>query len=108
VHSQLKIAVVTALLCLPTQATDAEGGKPSCRETAGERQSARYVHECHVVSEATHPPCNAQLPCGLLISGIRHGCMNIHGYNAKIKNPKLDGPRQIEPTFCKSFLQNSN
>jgi hypothetical protein len=39
-----------------------------------ERMMKNLVNECLQVSPATHPPCNAQNSCALIISEIRRSC----------------------------------
>jgi hypothetical protein len=46
----------------------------SCRAEVGARQADIYVAQCRDVSPATHPPCNAQNPCALIIAEIKRGC----------------------------------
>lgn len=46
----------------------------SCLQSAGAEKSNRLVNECLQVSPATHPPCNSQNACSLIISEIRRGC----------------------------------
>ena len=46
----------------------------SCLQSAGAVKANRLVNECLQVSPATHPPCNAQNACSLIISEIRRGC----------------------------------
>ncbi len=46
----------------------------SCLQSAGAVKANRLVIECLEVSPATHPPCNAQNACSLIISEIRRGC----------------------------------
>jgi hypothetical protein len=46
----------------------------SCLQSAGAVKANRLVNECLQVSPATHPPCNAQNSCSLIISEIRRGC----------------------------------
>jgi hypothetical protein len=46
----------------------------SCRAEVGARQADIYVTQCRDVSPATHPPCNAQNPCALIIAEIKRGC----------------------------------
>jgi len=50
------------------------GSEASCRATAGTDQAKRYVAMCLKVSPATHPPCNADNPCALIIDEIKRGC----------------------------------
>lgn len=46
----------------------------SCRQTLGAAAAQRMVAQCLQVSPATHPPCNADNPCGLMTNEIRRGC----------------------------------
>jgi uncharacterized protein len=55
------------------------GGGPapaqmSCAASVGAEQAAVYVRQCADVSPATHPPCNSNNACALIISEIRRGC----------------------------------
>jgi len=65
-------ALAALLMCQST--APATAAAPSCRNSAGEKQAALYVSQCTQVSPATHPPCNADNPCALIISEIRRGC----------------------------------
>ena len=46
----------------------------SCAQAVGSDRADRLVHECLQVSPATHPPCNAQNSCALIIDEIKRGC----------------------------------
>jgi len=39
-----------------------------CRDTVGAAQAAVYVRDCVAVATETHPPCNAQNSCELIVS----------------------------------------
>jgi hypothetical protein len=52
----------------------AGGNSVSCLQSAGAVKANRLVNECLQVSPATHPPCNAQNACSLIVSEIRRGC----------------------------------
>jgi uncharacterized protein len=39
-----------------------------CRDAVGAKQAALYVKQCLQVATATHPPCNAENSCELIIS----------------------------------------
>jgi uncharacterized protein YecT (DUF1311 family) len=39
-----------------------------CRDTVGAEQAAVYVKDCIAVSSETHPPCNADNACELIVS----------------------------------------
>ncbi|WP_292324773.1 lysozyme inhibitor LprI family protein [Mesorhizobium sp.] len=60
-----------------------------CVQSAGKAKSDQYVSQCIQVSPATHPPCNGQNACGMMIDEIKRGC-------AMIGN---DNP----PAFCSSY-----
>jgi hypothetical protein len=57
-----------------TGAHTAAFAQASCRAEVGARQADIYVRQCTEVSPATHPPCNAQNPCALIIAEIKRGC----------------------------------
>ncbi len=46
----------------------------SCLQSAGAVKANRLANQCLEVSPATHPPCNAQNACSLIVSEIRRGC----------------------------------
>jgi hypothetical protein len=52
----------------------ATAGETSCLIAVGAKRSATLVNECTQVSPATHPPCNAQNACSLIVNEIRRGC----------------------------------
>ncbi|MDX8480426.1 lysozyme inhibitor LprI family protein [Mesorhizobium sp. VK24D] len=60
-----------------------------CVQSAGKAKSDQYVSQCIQVSTATHPPCNGQNACSMMIEEIRRGC-------AMIGN---DNP----PAFCSAY-----
>ena len=57
------------------------GAAPACSAAVGAERSQRLVEECLAVSPATHPPCNAQNSCVLIIDEIKRGC-SLVGRNA--------------------------
>ncbi|MDX8517294.1 lysozyme inhibitor LprI family protein [Mesorhizobium dulcispinae] len=60
-----------------------------CVQSAGKAKSDQYVSQCIQVSPATHPPCNGQNACSMMIDEIKRGC-------AMIGN---DNP----PAFCSAY-----
>jgi hypothetical protein len=50
------------------------GGATSCLISVGAKRSATLVNECLQVSPATHPPCNGENACSLIVDEIRRGC----------------------------------
>ncbi len=53
----------------------------ACSIAVGVERAQKLVEECLAVSPATHPPCNAQNSCGLIIGEIKRSC-GILGRNA--------------------------
>ncbi len=45
-----------------------------CRDTVGAKQAALYVKQCLRVATETHPPCNAENTCELMISHNIYRC----------------------------------
>ena len=65
--------------CVPHSAdskpvVEAAATDMSCSKSAGKDTAARYVRQCIEVSPATHPPCNADNSCDLILDEIRRGC----------------------------------
>jgi DUF3011 family protein len=69
----------------------AASNRISCTQTAGAAQAQKLVEDCLAVSPGTHPPCNAQNSCQLIVDEIRRGC-NLIGQGA--------------PGFCSEYLRN--
>lgn len=80
------------LVLLPFLAIAAPAWAASCKETAGDGWAKAYVEQCIEVSPATHPPCNVQNPCELIISEITRGCSLL-----------IKGGDDVPP-FCKPEL----
>ncbi len=64
----------------------------SCRIQLGAAKAAVLVDRCKEVSPATHPPCNADNPCELIISEIKRGC----GFFTEGNAPKA-------PAYCRNY-----
>ncbi len=65
------------------------GSDASCNQSVGPERANRMVQDCLAVSPATHPPCNAQNSCSLIIDEIKRGC-------------SLLQPRSA-PAFCSEY-----
>ncbi|MEO8715977.1 MAG: hypothetical protein ABI369_13280 [Acetobacteraceae bacterium] len=65
-----RLAVLAWVLLFASAAAAA----PSCRQAVGAKRAAILVRQCLIVSPATHPPCNARNPCGLIADEIGRGC----------------------------------
>jgi hypothetical protein len=87
---------IAVLVFLCALAGTAEAASDACRETAGRAQAKLYVEQCLTVSPATHPPCNGDNPCDLIVDEIRRGCALIRS-DRSIK----------EPEFCRTYLPSS-
>ena len=48
--------------------------KGTCLNAVGVTRSRLLVNECLQVSPATHPPCNAQNSCSMIVDEIKRGC----------------------------------
>ena len=64
-----------------------------CIQGVGAERSRKLVEECLAVSPGTHPPCNAQNSCQLIIDEIKRGCT-------------LIGPGA--PGFCSEYTSSSS
>jgi hypothetical protein len=74
----------------------------TCRKAVGPDTSATYVRQCLLVSPATHPPCNPENPCDLIIGEIRRGCGLIHA--SVVQHPDAAKNGLSEPGFCGVYL----
>ena len=61
----------------------------SCAQSVGQERANQMVQDCLAVSSATHPPCNSQNACSLIVDEIRRGCSQIEPRNA--------------PAFCSEY-----
>jgi len=48
-----------------------------CRDTVGAQQAAVYVKDCIAVATETHPPCNADNSCELIVSHNHFRCSSL-------------------------------
>jgi len=64
-----------------------------CRDTVGAAQAAIYVRDCIAVAAETHPPCNADNSCELIVS---HNIFRCSGLG--------DGA----PDFCAAYTKAGN
>ena len=69
-------------------AVGGEDSTISCLQAVGAERSKKLVEECLQVSPATHPPCNSQNSCQLIIDEIKRSC-------------SLLG--QSKPSFCAEY-----
>ena len=58
----------------PGSASAAPSTTGTCLNAVGIERSRQLVNECIQVSPATHPPCNAQNACSLIVDEIKRGC----------------------------------
>jgi hypothetical protein len=52
----------------------ATSSRGTCLNAVGIERSRQLVNECLQVSPATHPPCNAQNACSMIVDEIKRGC----------------------------------
>ena len=76
-------------LVLATAASTAAA--QSCRQAAGLQRSQVMVRQCVRVSQATHPPCNAENPCDMIADEIKHSCAELAGAGGSIRPPPFCG-----------------
>jgi hypothetical protein len=58
----------------PGSSSVAPSATGTCLNAVGIERSRQLVNECLQVSPATHPPCNAQNACSLIVDEIKRGC----------------------------------
>jgi hypothetical protein len=61
-------------LAAPVNDSAALSTTGTCLNAVGIERSRQLVNECIQVSPATHPPCNAQNACSLIVNEIKRGC----------------------------------
>lgn len=72
----------------PNTADAGQSDSVPCLQAAGAERAKKLVDECMLVSPATHPPCNGQNSCSLIIDEIKRGCGLL---------------QQNIPTFCAEY-----
>ena len=68
----------------------------SCRDTMGEEGAQVYVAQCLEVTGATHPPCNVENSCEIM---VRHITENCTAWSREIDEIGLPMPE-----FCDAYL----
>jgi hypothetical protein len=63
---------------LAPQVSAAASTRGTCLNAVGIERSRQLVNECLQVSSSTHPPCNAQNACSMIVDEIKRGCGLIH------------------------------
>lgn len=81
--------LLAALLAVVPAAAFAE---QSCKAEMGARDAQIIVDRCLEVSPATHPPCNADNPCPLIVSEIKRGC-------------EMLGDSDDTPDYCEMYTE---
>ena len=62
------------LLTAMLTAQPAFGADKSCKAEVGHKMAMTYVHDCRMMSPATHPPCNEQNPCWMMWGEVVRSC----------------------------------
>jgi hypothetical protein len=70
----MKSLILTLLAFSIAPIVTASDEAVSCREELGKRAAAVYVQQCIEISPASHPPCNDQNACSLIMDEIKRGC----------------------------------
>ena len=65
-------AVISFAMAFGYSVASAKG--ETCMQQVGKEQSEQLVRWCIDSSPATHPPCNSQNACALIVSEIQRGC----------------------------------
>lgn len=65
----------------PFSSSVGASNETSCLREVGPERANRMVQDCLAVSPGTHPPCNAQNSCQLIVDEIKRGC-NLIGQGA--------------------------
>ena len=81
----MKWMICTAILLCAGPALAAQ----TCTEQVGEQKAQILVDRCLQVSAATHPPCNTENPCAMMVNEIKRNCAELTGSDA--------------PGFCKDY-----
>ena len=61
----------------------------SCRQAAGAQRSHVMVNRCIKVTQAMHPPCNADNPCDYIVGEIKHGCAELAEAGSTVRPPSF-------------------
>ena len=77
------------LLALSVLLLAGASAQASCTGEVGAAKAKRYVRHCRDVSPATHPPCNAENACSLILAEIRRGCAFL---------------KEDAPAYCRAYL----
>ncbi len=70
----MKYLIAALLVFSIAPLANASDEEISCREEIGREAAAVYVNQCIDISPATHPPCNDQNACSLIMDEIKRGC----------------------------------
>jgi hypothetical protein len=73
-HQAAQAYGITEPYLAPQGPSAALSTKGTCLNAVGVERSRQLVNECLQVSPATHPPCNAQNACSLIVDEIKRGC----------------------------------
>jgi hypothetical protein len=115
-EKKMKLAAAALLMmfvlpALPAMAKSADGEPQSCAKQVGVKKANVYVEQCALVSLASHPPCNKENSCTLIVNSIIIGCSSIR--HALVTHPEWGKaapgvPPLFEPSFCAPYLKRSD
>jgi hypothetical protein len=73
----MRPALTAAFVLATLTAVPGYAAAQGCAEEAGRADAEAFVEECLQVSPATHPPCNVENACALMVEEITRGCAMI-------------------------------
>jgi uncharacterized protein len=86
-----RACIYTAYRVRKAALTASDNGKGTpCRETVGAEQAESFVKDCVAVATETHPPCNADNSCELIVAHNIFRCA---------------GLGEATPKFCAAYLK---
>ncbi len=71
----MKSCHIIAVLVMAFGLSVVDAKEQSCLQQLGADKSKQLVNWCINVSPATHPPCNSQNSCALIVSEIKRSCL---------------------------------
>ncbi len=77
-----------SLLILSALLLAGASAQAACTSEVGAAKAKQLVQRCRDVSPATHPPCNAENACSLIIAEIKRGCAFL---------------KEDAPAYCKTY-----
>lgn len=64
----------------------AKNGEKSCAAEIGQSKARSLSNSCLRLSPATHPPCNIENSCELIVEEIKRGCEYIKSHHSSFRD----------------------